>query len=138
MKSKIYTKKEIELLKVNPFVLSVDNSRFIKYDPLFKLWCIIQRQKHPELTCKEIFAIAGFNVTIMNLKLPQSRIKDWENVFYRFGYSYFVDKNSYCKIKNELIDSKWNCKNNSEIKLSIYKEVLNVLEEKYGRHTYKN
>jgi len=126
MKCKIYTEKEIKKLMENPFVLKVERHRFIKYDSLFKLWCIIQRKLYPEKTCKEIFASAGFDVSIMNPKLPQSRIKDWENVFYRFGYNYFISKDCYSKLKNELIKNT-NDFISFDLKKKVYKEVVDYL-----------
>lgn len=44
MKSKIYSDLEVESLEKSPFVLEVRRKRFIHYDPLFKLWTILQRK----------------------------------------------------------------------------------------------
>lgn len=126
MKCKIYTEKEIEKLKKNPFVIEVERHRFIKYDALFKLWCVIQRILYPEKTCREIFASAGFDISIMSPKLPQSRIKDWENVFYRFGYGYFISKKCYAKLKEELIKIEDDSKN-EKLRKKIYKDVVDYL-----------
>ena len=47
MKSKIYTEQEIILLKQNPFVLDIKYNRFIEYDPIFKLWCVLDSLHSP-------------------------------------------------------------------------------------------
>lgn len=127
MKCKIYTEKEIEKLEKNPFVIKVERHRFIKYDSLFKLWCIIQRISSPEKTCRDIFSAAGFDVSIMSPKLPQSRIKDWENAFYRFGYSYFISKECYAKLKDELIKIDSSDSKKEKLRKTVYKEVLEYI-----------
>lgn len=103
MKSKIYTEKEIQSLNKNPFVIKVIRNRFIEYDPLFKLWAILERKLYPEKTCKELFRYAGFNTSVMNPKLPQSRIRSWENVFMRYGYEYFLDDKDYSLLSSLLL-----------------------------------
>lgn len=127
MKCKIYTEKEIELLEKNPFVIEIVRHRFIKYDALFKLWCVIQRILYPEKTCGDIFVSAGFDVGIMNPKLPQSRIKDWENAFYRFGYGYFISKERFAKLKDELVNIDSDNSNSDKLRKTIYKEVVDYI-----------
>lgn len=102
MKSKIYTKLEIKYLKKNPFVVDVKCNRFIEYEPIFKLWCVLQRKYYPEKICRELFEYAGFNVNIMNKKLPQARIKSWEDLYIRYGLSYFLDSNNFAMLNNDI------------------------------------
>ena len=63
----------------------------------------------------------------MSPKLPQSRIKDWENVFYRFGYSYFISKERYAKLKDELVNMDSSDSKNEKLRKTIYKEVVEYL-----------
>lgn len=132
MKSKIYSDLEVESLEKSPFVLEVRRKRFIHYDPLFKLWTILQRKKYPEKTCRELFEYAGFNTKLMNPKLPQTRIKSWENLYYRFGMDYFVSEKTYAILldyfKGEVfVDNK---ENQAMIyRLKIYKELKDLLME---------
>jgi len=144
MKSKIYSDLEVESLEKSPFVLEVNKKRFIHYDPLFKLWTILQRKKYPEKTCRELFEYAGFNTKLMNPKLPQTRIKSWENLYYRYGMDYFVSEKTYailldCFNGKVFIDNK---ENQAMIyRFKIYKELKDLLmEEKENekRCTSKN
>ena len=132
MKSKIYTNLEIENLEKSPFVLEVRNKRFIHYDSLFKLWTILQRKKYPERTCRELFEYAGFNTKLMNPKLPQTRIKSWENLFYRYGVDYFVSDKSYALLleffNGEVVIMKDETQK-SIYRLKIYKELKDLLME---------
>lgn len=144
MKSKIYTDLEIVNLEKSPFVLEVRNKRFIHYDSLFKLWTILQRKKYPERTCRELFEYAGFNTKLMNPKLPQTRIKSWENLFYRYGVDYFVSDKSYALLleffNGEVVIMKDETQKNI-YRLKIYKELKDLLMEgKYyeERHPSKN
>lgn len=140
MKSKIYTNLEIENLEKSPFVLEVRNKRFIHYDPLFKLWTILQRKKYPERTCRELFEYAGFNTRLMNPKLPQTRIKSWENLFYRYGVDYFISDKSYALLleffNGEVVVMKDETQKNI-YRLKIYKELKDLLMEgKYYEERY--
>ena len=124
MKSKIYSDLEVESLEKSPFVLEVNKKRFIHYDPLFKLWTILQRKKYPEKTCRELFEYAGFNT--------------------RYGMDYFVSEKTYailldCFKGKVFIDNK---ENQAMIyRFKIYKELKDLLmEEKENekRCTSKN
>ena len=132
MKSKIYSDLEVESLEKSPFVLEVNKRRFIHYDPLFKLWTILQRKKYPEKTCRELFEYAGFNTKLMNPKLPQTRIKSWENLYYRYGMDYFVSEKTYAILLDYfkgkvIIDNK---ENQAMIyRFKIYKELKDLLME---------
>ena len=144
MKSKIYADLEVESLEKSPFVLEVRRKRFIHYDPLFKLWTILQRKKYPEKYCRELFEYAGFNTKLMNPKLPQTRIKSWENLYYRYGMDYFVSEKTYAILldyfKGEVFISKDDTQT-TIYKLKIYKELKDLLmEEKENekRCTFKN
>lgn len=132
MKSKIYTDLEIKSLEKSPFVLEVRNKRFISYDPLFKLWTILQRKKYPEKTSRELFEYAGFNTKLMNPKLPQTRIKSWENLFYRYGVEYFISNKTYALLlesfNGEVVVSK-NETQSTIYRLKIYKELKDLLLE---------
>ncbi len=80
----------------------------------------------------------------MNPKLPQTRIKSWENLYYRYGMDYFVSEKTYailldCFKGNVFIDNK---ENQAMIyRFKIYKELKDLLmEEKENekRCTSKN
>lgn len=90
MKRRIYTKEEIKLLELNPFIKSVKYYRELEYDPLFKLWVIVKRLEHPELTSKEIFELAKINTKILNHNLPRRRINEWLKNYNKFGIKYFL------------------------------------------------
>ena len=144
MKSKIYSDLEVANLEKSPFVLEVRKKRFISYDPLFKLWTILQRKKYPEKTCRELFEYAGFNTKLMNPKLPQTRIKSWENLYFRYGMDYFISDKTYSILldyfKGEVFISK-NGTQSTIYKLKIYKELKDLLlEEKNGEKgiSFKN
>ena len=130
MKTRIYTKEELEILKQNVFVLDVKYKREIVYDPIFKLWTIMMRLEHPELTAKEIFKLGGFDVNILNNKLPQRRIREWLTNYQKFGIAYFLPTNKpyYTIAKNKV----------KEVQVDSMKEqllnfVLGKLNEKDNR-----
>lgn len=95
MKVRLYTGNEIKILEQNIFVRKVKYKREIEYDPLFKLWVIMMRFKFPELSAREIFSRAGFDVNILHPKLPQRRIKDWVDNYKKFGIRYFLPEDEY-------------------------------------------
>ena len=90
MKIRYYTDKELELLTKNMFVKEVHLKRTIEYDVVFKLWCIMMRLEFPELTGKDIFLKAGFDVDMLHDNLPYRRIADWVKNYKRFGLNYFL------------------------------------------------
>ena len=95
MKVRLYTDNEIKILEQNIFVRKVKYKREIEYDPLFKLWAIMMRFKFTELSAREIFSRAGFDVNILHRKLPQRRIKDWVDNYKKFGIRYFLPEDEY-------------------------------------------
>lgn len=129
MKYKIYSKEEITEYNKNPFVVRIIRNRFIEYDNVFKLWCVFQRKKYPEKTCRNIFSEAGFNVNLMNSKLPQARIKNWEDNYLKYGYDYFITSKKFIQLKNNLInDISVIIDDKSKLKIKIYNEVLKELK----------
>ncbi len=90
MKIRYYTDKELELLNRNMFVKEVHLKRTIEYDVVFKLWCIMMRLEFPELTGKDIFLKAGFDVDMLHDNLPYRRIADWVKNYKKFGFNYFL------------------------------------------------
>lgn len=90
MKIRYYTDKELELLTKNMFVKKVYLKRTIEYDVVFKLWCIMMRLEFPELTGKDIFLKAGFDVDMLHDNLPYRRIADWVKNYKKFGLNYFL------------------------------------------------
>lgn len=90
MKIRIFTKKEIKALEENIFVIKVQHSRAIIYDPAFKLWTIMMRLYHPELSAKEIFEAGGFDTDILNNRTPQERIREWTINYKKYGVNYFL------------------------------------------------
>ncbi len=95
MKVRLYTDKEIKILKQSIFVRNVKYKREIEYDPIFKLWTIMMRYDMPELSAREIFARGGFDINILHKRLPQRRIKDWVDNYKKFGIRYFLPENNY-------------------------------------------
>lgn len=90
MKVRIFTEEEIEKLEENVFVIKVQHSRAIIYDPAFKLWCIMMRLYHPELSAKEIFKAGGFDTDILSTRTPQERIREWIINYEKYGVNYFL------------------------------------------------
>lgn len=131
MKTRIYTKEELELLKKNIFVLDVKYKREIVYDPVFKLWTIMMRLEHPELTAREIFERGGFNICILHHKLPQRRIKEWLDNYKKFGVAYFLPVNTpYYSIKKLTKDKEVQV---DSMKEQLLEFVLGKLNEKNNR-----
>ena len=68
----------------------------------------------------------------MNPKLPQTRIKSWENLFYRYGVEYFVSDKAYAILldffKGEVFISKDETQT-TIYRLKIYKELKDLLME---------
>lgn len=95
MKVRLYTETEIQKLKQSIFVRNIKYKREIEYDPLFKLWTIMMRYDLPELSAREIFARGGFDINILNKKLPQRRIKEWIDNYKKFGIRYFLPEDQY-------------------------------------------
>lgn len=131
MKTRIYTKEELEILKQNIFVLDVKYKREIVYDPIFKLWTIMMRLEHPELTAREIFKLGGFDVTILHSKLPQRRIREWLTNYQKFGVAYFLPVNTpYYSIKKLTKDKEIQV---DSMKEQLLEFILGKLNEKEGR-----
>ena len=131
MKTRIYTKEELEILKQNIFVLDVKYKREIVYDPIFKLWTIMMRLEHPELIAREIFKLGGFDVTILHSKLPQRRIREWLTNYQKFGVAYFLPVNtSYYSIKKLTKDKEIQV---DSMKEQLLEFILGRLNEKEGR-----
>ena len=131
MKTRIYTKEELEILKQNIFVLDVKYKREIVYDPIFKLWTIMMRLEHPELTAREIFKLGGFDVTILHNKLPQRRIREWLTNYQKFGVTYFLPVNTpYYSIKKLTKDKEAQV---DSMKEQLLEFILGKLNEKEGR-----
>ena len=129
MISKIYTESEIKILKQNPFVRSIEYNRFINYDPIFKLWCVLEKIKYPELTARGLFYAAGFPVELMNPTLPQRRIKSWMNNYERFGENYFLQEKNYEMLDIDLSKYKNTDKElYFELKRQVYSEVKKMLK----------
>ena len=103
MKAHIYTDEEIKKLKNNKYVLDVLYKRQIKYDTVFKLWCIFMRLQYPELSAKEIFKVADFPVDILHYKLPQRRIKEWLDNYIKYGSNYFIDNMPYYNVTSSKV-----------------------------------
>lgn len=134
MKYKIYTNEEIKELLKNPFVKEIKYNRFIVYDDYFKLWAVLKKIKYPEKTSRQIFNEAGFNINIMNPKLPQARLKYWENLYYRYGCDYFINDDNFCKLTNSIIElikkqNNNNLINRITLKLKIYKELRTIIKD---------
>lgn len=106
MKVRLYTNDEIKKLEQNMFVRKVKFKREIEYDPLFKLWAIMMRLEFPELSAREIFARAGFDVNILHHRLPQRRVKDWLDNYKKFGIRYFLPEDAHYQSITYLKDKK--------------------------------
>ena len=126
MKIRIYTDEEIKTLKQNMFVRDVLRKREICYDPLFKLWTIMMKHDFPELSAREIFSRGGLDTTILNKKLPQRRIKEWEDNYKKFGIRYFLPENERYKSITYTKDNKLYY---DSFKIQLMDFVLNRLKE---------
>lgn len=129
MKTKIYTKEEQQMYLKNPFVNDIIYDRFIVYDPIFKLWCVLKRLTDSSETSRHLFYVAGFPIELMSPKLPQARIKEWESTFYRYGADYFLNNELGAYLKEEsLINRKKNYPELNKMYLEI-KSMLEILHE---------
>lgn len=126
MKLRFYTDKELESLNSNMFVKTVHYKRTIEYDVVFKLWCIMMRLKFPELTGKQIFARAGFDVNMLHDNLPYRRIAEWLKNYCKFGLNYFLPE---LKPYHSLEKKKTNADESELFKLKLLKEILKELKE---------
>lgn len=79
MKKNKYTINEIRLLNLNPNVIRVKYGNTIEYTPVFKKWAVIQSVEHPEMSAREIFEMAGFDLDIIGSRTPRDRIRHWKN-----------------------------------------------------------
>lgn len=110
MIKRIYTDKEIEKLKQNPFILDIKYKREICYDPIFKLWAVLMKKKYHDLSAKDIFLIAKFDMNILHYKLPQRRILEWTSNFNKFGKWYFISQSCYSSLEEQydnIVFKKW-------------------------------
>ena len=130
MKLRYYTDKELKSLNSNMFVLSVKYKRQIEYDVVFKLWCVMMRSKNPELTGKQIFERAGFDINILHDSLPYRRIGEWVKNYRKFGLSYFLPEllpYHSLETKKDILDK------DEAFKLKLLKEVLYELKKLDGK-----
>ena len=130
MKLRYYTDKELDILNNNMFVLSVRYKREIEYDVVFKLWCVMMRLKNPELTGKQIFERAGFDINILHDSLPYRRIGEWVKNYRKFGLSYFLPEllpYHSLETKKDILDK------DEAFKLKLLKEVLYELKKLDGK-----
>lgn len=103
MKVRIYTDKELEILNENIFIEKINYKREIVYDPVFKLWTIMMRLERPDLSAKEIFALAGFDTNILSPKIPRDRIKEWKEKYKKYGVRYFLPiTDSYSSLEKDI------------------------------------
>ncbi len=126
MKLRFYTDKELETLNSNMFVKSVHYKRTIEYDVVFKLWCIMMRLKFPELTGKQIFVRAGFDINMLHDNLPYRRIAEWLKNYRKFGLNYFLPE---LKPYHSLEKKKASVDESELFKLKLLKEILKELKE---------
>ena len=130
MKLRYYTDKELSILNSNMFVLSIKYKRQIEYDVVFKLWCVMMRLKNPELTGKQIFERAGFDINILHDSLPYRRIGEWVKNYRKFGLSYFLPEllpYHSLETKKDILDK------DEAFKLKLLKEVLYELKKLDGK-----
>lgn len=126
MKIRLYTDDEIKKLKQCIFIKDVKYKRELEYDPLFKLWTIMMKHDFPELSAREIFSRGGLDTTILNKKLPQRRIKEWEDNYKKFGIRYFLPENERYKSITYTKDNKLYY---DSFKIQLMDFVLNRLKE---------
>lgn len=126
MKVRIYSDEEIKKLEDNIYVMKVQYNRTIIYDPVFKLWCIMMRLYHPELSSKEIFKAANFDINMLNDRTPQERIRQWMVNYKKYGVSYFVPENkAYYTLPTTIKKYKENNYNRDE----FVKSIMRLLED---------
>lgn len=126
MKTKIYSAEEEKILRKNPFVIDILYNRFISYDPVFKLWCVLQRKFNPYKTSRDLFKECGFPVSIMNPNLFRSRISDWIDLFNRYGVSYFLSNQNYAMIQLSSESFPTFCDN--PIKIKVYNDIFELVK----------
>ena len=129
-----YTIKEIKKLKNNIYIRDVKYGREIEYEPAFKLWAVYMRLSHPELSARDIFQIAGFDMDIINNKIPKRNVHNWCELYIKFGVDYFIDLMDYSIYDMYLIKLSNNILN----EISKYDDVLENIREvrSYGKTSY--
>lgn len=125
MKARIYTEEEIKKLEKNVYVMKVQYNRTIIYDPVFKLWSIMMRLCHPELSAKEIFQKGYFDVNMLNDRTPQERIRQWMINYKKYGIKYFIPSNKEYYTLPKTIKKY---KDNNYNREAFFESVIKLLE----------
>jgi hypothetical protein len=135
-----YTEEEQRILMMNPFVLFIKDNKAIEYDPAFQLWCIFTKKTHPERSCRSMFEECKFDMSVLSKRLPQERVKRWEERFNIYGPDWYLNEYEFARNINKLTEYIYpnrNLVNQSELKKRIYKEVQ-IYVENYKRQTSTN
>jgi transposase len=91
MEKIIYSPEQLKALRDNPNVAKCSN-KSITYSKEFKLKAI--RQYYEEgLGPNEIFAQAGFNLSVIGRKKPKSCLRDWRSIYKTKGQKELLKEN---------------------------------------------
>lgn len=78
-----FTSKEVLELRKNPNVVKC-STKAITYSKDFKLRAAKQYLEE-NLSCNEIFRLAGFSLSALGRDIPQDRIGDWKYIYRTYG-----------------------------------------------------
>lgn len=78
-----FTNEECLELRKNPNVTKCSN-KAITYNKEFKLKAVRQYLDE-NLSCSEIFRLAGFNLNVMGKSTPKDLISDWKRIYRIYG-----------------------------------------------------
>jgi transposase-like protein len=78
-----FTNKEVLELQKNPNVVKC-SQKAITYSKDFKLRAVKQYMEE-NLSCPEIFRLAGFDINALGRKIPNDRVSDWKYIYRTYG-----------------------------------------------------
>ncbi len=78
-----FTNEEVLELQKNPNVVKC-SQKAVTYSKDFKLRAVKQYLEE-NLSCPEIFRLAGFNISVLGRNIPKDRISDWKYIYRTHG-----------------------------------------------------
>lgn len=78
-----FTNEEVLELRKNPNVVKC-SQKAVTYSKDFKLRAVKQYLEE-NLSCPEIFRLAGFNISALGRNIPKDRIGDWKYIYRTYG-----------------------------------------------------
>lgn len=78
-----FTNEEVLELRKNPNVVKC-SQKAVTYSKDFKLRAVKQYLEE-NLSCTEIFRLAGFDLNVLDRSVPKGRIGDWKYIYRTYG-----------------------------------------------------